>query len=522
MANIQYYTTVKWDSNIKDIGTDKNGLAINATATTAGAPSNTAKKWIAGAFVQNEVDGKLYKNSGSSLSPNFVEVGAGGGGLPITTILSGGIVATYDQTNDFLGLGLTGAGQVFDTGSGGYNMLASLDTTPFGGSPDTTIVGYLTAGPGAQATSQFGYDAGADESSVQIQTQNLAGKQAQIRLKSNPSNSSITFNFNGGNYKFPSTSPGVGQVLGYASANTLDWVTVGGGGISIGDAIGGGVIADAVLFADASGNLKDDARFTFDSVLGVFEVGTNFGTAIYTSNTGGMGNLIELGDVPGTLNKTKFGVYDGSKIIRGITDFVFQIQDSSSPTAYLGFEVNNSSLYHSVSLGDTQNIYNGTKFIVTDIAKTITATTDSNFIVEKVNGDNWFDVSTTADRISAGDLAGTANGTKYILDDGTQSHSFTGSEYQNSTVTVDSSITTTYTVQNYERIIYVNTNTAGVTVTLPSVSAQDKRMIRIKCIGTNGVTIVASVGSVDTGSLTTGQVGEWQALNSTITWQRIM
>ena len=117
---------------------------------------------------------------------------------------------------------------------------------------------------------------------------------------------------------------------------------------------------------------------------------------------------------------------------------------------------------------------------------------------------------------------GHGNGTVIEVDDPSQGIKFKGSEYQRSTVVVDSSITTSYTVLDSDRIIYVNTNTAGVTVTLPSVTTYDKRIVRIKCTGSNNVTVAASVGSVDTNSIGMGQVGEWQAINSAITWYRIM
>jgi len=82
MSNIQYYTDLAWDRNIREIGTDADGLAIDAIATTAGAPANTPRRWIPGAFVQNEVDGNLYYNAGTTLAPNFQLVGGGGAGTP--------------------------------------------------------------------------------------------------------------------------------------------------------------------------------------------------------------------------------------------------------------------------------------------------------------------------------------------------------------------------------------------------------------------------------------------------------
>lgn len=415
----------------------------------------------------------------------------------IGATLTGGIDTSYSLSNNFLGFGLTGAGQIFDTGTGGFNLLASVDITAFGGSPDVTFTGYTTFGPGPVANGQYTYNATTDTAISAISAASATSKSAQIKVKATALLESIEFMFDTGNYKFPTTSPSSGQVMGYSSANRLGFITPG---ITIGGAISGST-ANRVLFANGSNNVAQSANFTFDTSTNAFAVGsgntltvdstngvvattassvtalsaaTSYGTAFKVFTGGGMGQLVQMGDVSQTNNLTLFSVSDAaSRQITGILDGEFAVYRATGTSA-------------KALLVKTDNLGTG------------------QLLVE------------------LGDINGVVNSTKFSLDDSAKTIKFTGSEYQNSTVEIDSSVSTTYTVQDGDRIIYVNTNTAGVTVTLPSVSTDNKRLVRIKCIGTNAVTIVAAAGSVDSGSLATGEVGEWQALNSTITWQRVM
>lgn len=449
-----------------------------------------------GSILSHLTDSTLYINTAADGDvPTWSPIG-GSFSLPITTNLAGGIVATYDQSDNFLGFGLTGAGQYFDTGSVGYNLLASVDTTAFGGTPNTTFTGYTSFGPGPSANAQYRYNATTDLAAIELKTTSSTAKSAQINVESNATTTMVELEFDTGSYKFPTTSPTSGQVMGYASANQLGWVA---SGLTVGNAISSST-ANRVLFADGSNNLAQSTNFTFNTSTNEFAVGsgntltvdptngvvattassvtafsaaTSYGTAFKVFTGGGMGQLVQMGDVSQTNNLTLFSVSDAaSRQITGILDGEFAVYRATGTSA-------------KALLVKTDNLGTG------------------QLLVE------------------LGDINGVVNSTKLSLNDSAKTIKFTGSEYQNSTVEIDSAVSTTYTVQDGDRIIYVNTNTAGVTVTLPSVVSDNKRLVKIKCSGTNGVTIVASVGSVDSGSLTTGQIGEWQALNSTITWQRV-
>lgn len=70
---IQYRTTVSWDSSLVDIGyadssisSGLKGLAVSAIKITTGAPATNNGYFIAGAIIQNSVDGTVYQNTGTS------------------------------------------------------------------------------------------------------------------------------------------------------------------------------------------------------------------------------------------------------------------------------------------------------------------------------------------------------------------------------------------------------------------------------------------------------------------------
>lgn len=91
----QYKTNVKWDPTlvslqvIEDNSDTRNagiaGLVQFAVKITTGAPTNTAKKFIGGAQIYNEVDSDTYENKGTTDSPDFQVVGGGGGGGDVLT-----------------------------------------------------------------------------------------------------------------------------------------------------------------------------------------------------------------------------------------------------------------------------------------------------------------------------------------------------------------------------------------------------------------------------------------------------
>ncbi len=69
---IQYNRTVDFSTVIINAGKNQDNLITCGQKTTAGAPSNTANKYIAAAMIQNIADGLWYRNAGTSASPNFV------------------------------------------------------------------------------------------------------------------------------------------------------------------------------------------------------------------------------------------------------------------------------------------------------------------------------------------------------------------------------------------------------------------------------------------------------------------
>ena len=534
IAVIEQYAKVSH----RDTGTGQlaetvlGGTSVQSNYTTDGTTN-----------YRTELSNGRFKFSNSTAGTNLLDIND----------ITGGTTATYAISNNFLGFGLTGAGTVFNTGTGGYNLLASVDTTGFGGTPNTTFTGYTSFGPGPVANGQFTYNSTTDTAISAITAKSATAKTAQINTKATASAGSIEFTFDTGNYKFPTTSPASGQYVGYSSANQLGFSNP----LTIGNALSSST-ANRVLFANGSNNLAQSANFTFNTSTNTFSAGstsiisaspslgvvatqtstadtftatTALGKALKINTSGGMANLVEMGDVDLSLNKTRLSVVDSAKQITAMVDGEFHVYAATLPNAQ-AFSVNTNYLGAGdilVESGDIGDEINSTKLVLDDSAKTIKANLDGEFTIRDVANLRVASFDTTNGGVLLGDFDGAADATVSILPASKEINisvpdgkvSFTGGEYQNSTVEIDSAVSTTYTVLDGDRIIYVNTNTAAVTITLPSVATYDKRLVKIKCTGTNGVTIVASAGSVDTGSLATGEVGEWQALNSTITWQRV-
>jgi len=98
MADINYDTVVSWDATIADVGyadADNGailkGLAISGLKITTGAPTATVGKWLPGALVQNVIDGTTYQNTGTTASPTWSLLDAGGSGI---TALTGDVTAS--------------------------------------------------------------------------------------------------------------------------------------------------------------------------------------------------------------------------------------------------------------------------------------------------------------------------------------------------------------------------------------------------------------------------------------------
>lgn len=75
-------------------------------------------------------------------------------------------------------------------------------------------------------------------------------------------------------YTLANTNPTPGTAMGYIGPGQLGWVPVGGGGggINIGDAVGGSTPNEA-LYVNGSGNLANSGNFLFDDTTNNFSVG---------------------------------------------------------------------------------------------------------------------------------------------------------------------------------------------------------------------------------------------------------
>lgn len=313
MANINYFTTVSWNDNIKEVGTDQESLAVNAIATIAGAPANTPDRWRPGAIVQNEADTLLYRNAGSTSAPSWVVVGGGAGNPapPVEGIqynIGGSFAAdanfTTDGSTDF---------NLVRVPQAGYTGGIALGPTPGGSSiPGTRIFwgenatdenvqtfwGDLSAlAPGVDVGYATIYDDGIGDvtnlqaivgtdwiilsSSTVLQTQatiqvtpsgnidlgaasNLGGWGIEI----DHANGIRIVEFGGADWYLPTNTgaASTGDVLTYNAINgTSSWAPASGS-LALGSFIGGVAPGDNfVLYAETTGALYGDANFVRNS-----------------------------------------------------------------------------------------------------------------------------------------------------------------------------------------------------------------------------------------------------------------
>lgn len=186
-----------------------------------------------------------------------------------------------------------------------------------------------------------------------------------------------------------------GKILKTDGAGSFSWTTDqtggggGGGSISISNTVLGSM-PNEILYTDSLGLLNQSPAFTFDGNMQIFKVGTSFGTSIKSFDGGGMGNLVQIGDVPGTKNKTLFSVADGSKTITATTDGDFIIGAATGGAQWFDANVLNTI----ISLGDLGATQNRTKFVVDDANKEI-------FSYAPLGA------------VSLGDVGGSGNGTNF-------------------------------------------------------------------------------------------------------------
>ena len=66
-----------WFTGAEIVGSPYAELCFEGIYTVAGAPSNIAGLYIAGAIIHNAHDGSNYENIGTTASPNFVIMAGG-------------------------------------------------------------------------------------------------------------------------------------------------------------------------------------------------------------------------------------------------------------------------------------------------------------------------------------------------------------------------------------------------------------------------------------------------------------
>ena len=186
--------------------------------------------------------------------------------LPIVTNLGTG-TASYNQGNNFLGLGLTYSGQIFDTGSGGYNVIVSVDGTAADDAKDLNLFGYFEPN-GDSANVSTRYDS--EKSIVNIESTSLTFS-AGITVGASTTHSStfVKFSFSGVTnsfYYFPSSNPNPGEVLGYDGANQLGWVSPSGSTTSYLPLEGGTMDPNASIYFGNGG--QNISKGSFDNGLG--------------------------------------------------------------------------------------------------------------------------------------------------------------------------------------------------------------------------------------------------------------
>lgn len=318
----------------------------------------------------------------------------------VTSNLANNETGSFTAGNNMLGVGLSGVGTFFQTSSPGVNAFMAVDTTPFGGQPDSTFTGYLNPFGNGNANMQTIHEVGGD-SHIQFSLQDDNNThRVQMLLEAKSSGSGITFAFDGSDaYEFPTTSPGAGQVLGYVSANTLGWVSNGGGGggSSIGDGIAGST-PNEILYVNNSGNLANSSGFQFSDVSNTFEQTDLFGNRLLYSTSG----TTQIGDIDNAGNGTQFIVNDATSQVKVYTggDFsvkniggantLFQVytisklvQAGDVDSSFQGLLLNIDNTNRQIFLGNGGAAGgNGTNINIDDGGKVIRSQLDGSFLIQ--------------------------------------------------------------------------------------------------------------------------------------------
>lgn len=449
MASLNYLKTVTWDPNLLNAGTNADSLVIDGQYNVSGTPANIAGKYIAGAMILNISDGKWYRNSGTTASPNFVNASTGGSfSLPITTNFGAGKFSQYDQNANILGVGITGTADIYTNDNlGSFTGNVFGDFTAVGGSTNSYLAGYQSLSGPVNASFNAEYDIGTDVANAGLSARSGLG---QVNLQLDSNGGYIRFNFGGGNtYTFPNATPNLGDVLTAGVGGSTSWAAPTGGTLTIGNPISGGT-ANHILFEDSSNTLNESSDFTFVKATGEFTVALSGNKHLYINPAG---TQYYIGDGTGAGNTTLIEILDGIPLIRNWVLGQFLVQrpnagpslidgNTSTFNLYLGDVGNvanktnieiidqNSLIYLNVHasggglglirLGDGNNDGNSTMFQLNDFARQTIVQTDGDFGVQTIIGQRALNIDFaggTAFTVEAGDVNNGANGTKLqVLD----------------------------------------------------------------------------------------------------------
>lgn len=159
----------------------------------------------------------------------------------------------------------------------------------------------------------------------------------------------------------------------------------GGGGIVVGTSITGGS-ANRVLFEDISNNLAEDANFTYNADISVFNVGF-------------------------TTNSTSFNINDSAKSINAVSNTSFSYADSSGNKS---FQTQSSDSYG--ALGDLDGKNNSTSIRVVDSTKIIYNFVTDTYLIADPSGNTVFRAEPSNLNITTGDYDGAIpNGAKLTM-----------------------------------------------------------------------------------------------------------
>jgi hypothetical protein len=395
-----------------------------------------------------------YNNAGVFGADNLFTRAADQSSFSVESTVGTGQTTQSAESGNLFGFGIPGIINAYsDNGfTTGFDGILSGD---IGGGP-ATVIGHFDFGANNHAQGTFAYDAGAQVSTIGLNSQVQGGGQASINVGASLTNSSIGFDFgSGNNYSFPNTAPGVGQVMGYTSAHTLGWVTPSGGGG--GGTIGGSIANHQIAVGSGADTIAGSSNLTYDG-SGTIVISDSSGSEYFKGAGAGnhsisMGSLVTPANGVFILDQTASQMYSrynnanfldlAGNTLGSIRDSIgdINVQFGDLSNAYHGTHsvVNDGSQYfavynqtsvggaaglsldfldHDYTLGVTSVVSgnNGTNIDVNDMGQAITLTSNTATIIQDHSGNHWFDLSPGAGSVNFGNLiSGTS--THFTLND---------------------------------------------------------------------------------------------------------